>query len=361
AIRPTSIFREPEVAKSYLNNDQYRLYDLIWKRMVASQAAPQSIETTSVDIEANSSGPNGAYLLRATQSRTVFPGFTTIYKESSDEEEEEAKEGSLPALAGGDPLALLGLDPKQHFTQPPARFTDASLVKALEDNGIGRPSTYAAILSTILDRGYVERAERHLIPLEIGMIVNDLLTEHFPRVVDIGFTAQMEELLDDIADGKEDWIRVIGDFYSPFRQSVDDAMVNIERIELPVEPTGEPCELCGMPMLIRQGRFGKFVGCSGFPKCRNTKPILTTIGVKCPTCQGELVEKKTRKGRRRVFYGCANYPTCDFTSWERPLSEPCPHCGGILIKTNADSARCHRCEAVVDIESLKPVAAEVGA
>jgi len=236
----------------------------------------------------------------------------------------------------------LGLFLEQHFTQPPPRFTEASLVKALEQNGIGRPSTYASILSTIQERGYVHRVERHLEPLELGYVVNDLLTRHFGDIVDTEFTARMERELDAIAQGKIPLVPVLRRFYEPFQQKVAQASTEMEKVSLPVEYTDEVCESCGRPMVIKAGRFGKFLACSGFPECRHTRRLLTKVGVRCPRCGGELVERRGR-GRRRTFYGCANYPHCDFTTSQRPLPYPCPECGQLLVAESRDQAKCLQC------------------
>ena len=354
AIRPTSIFREPDKMRQYLTSPQFRLYDLIWKRMIASQTSPARYETTAVDIEGRTQ--DKTYLLRANDSIMVFAGFSAIYSEGQDEEEKKDqtdKNRKLPELTVGEALNLMGLDPKQHFTQPPPRFTDASLVKALEANGIGRPSTYASILSTVQDRGYVERVERQLRPMEMGFVVNDILTEHFQEVVDIGFTAGMEEELDHIATRGEDWVTVIRDFYRPFEISLKKADENIEKVELIPEWTGEDCELCGKPLLVRQSRYGRFIACSGFPSCRYTRPILNTIGVTCPQCGGDLVEKRTRRGR--VFYGCSNYPTCGFASWDKPLLEKCPECSGLMVQSGSSGTRCTQCGQTFALEAIRPV------
>ncbi len=353
AIRPTSILREPDRIKQYLTSAQFRLYDLIWKRMVASQTTPARYETTAVDIDGATQ--DKTYLLRANDSVMVFPGFTAIYSEGQDEDEKDKPDNNkkLPELSAGEALNLLELDPKQHFTQPPPRYTDASLVKALEANGIGRPSTYASIMSTIQDRGYVERVERQLRPMEMGVVVNDILTEHFQEVVDIGFTAGMEAELDQIASGSEDWVGVVRDFYKPFAISLKKADENIEKVEIVPEWTGEDCELCGKPLLVRQSKYGRFIACSGFPGCRYTRPILNTIGVTCPQCGGDLVGKRTKRGR--TFYGCSNYPSCGFASWDRPLPEKCPECGGLMVQSGSSNARCTQCSQTFSMDAIQKV------
>jgi DNA topoisomerase I len=261
----------------------------------------------------------------------------------------------VPPLTAQELLDLIKLLPEQHFTEPPPRFTEASLVKALEEYGIGRPSTYASILSVIDKRGYVEKMEKRLHPTEIGFAVNDLLVEYFGDVVDVGFTARMEEELDEIAEGNKEWVPVIREFYEPFQKDVEHADANIEKVDM-VEQFGEPCPTCGKPLLIRYGRYGKFIGCSDFPNCRYTAPFLVKVGVKCPQCGvGDVVEKKTK--RNRFFYGCSNYKngdpeSCDFTSWNRPIPQPCPNCGGLLTLKGKDAAKCIKCENEYSMSDL---------
>ncbi|MBI4317365.1 MAG: type I DNA topoisomerase [Chloroflexi bacterium] len=356
AVRPTSITRDPESIKHFLAPEQYKLYRLIWQRMLASQMASAIMDTTSVDILAGRVVNNMPYLFRATGSTVKFPGFMIVYKESKDEgevEEEEAKK-VLPPLAQGEELDLLKLVPEQHFTSPPPRYTEATLVKALEEYGIGRPSTYAPTLSTIQDRGYVERIDKRLKATEIGTIVNDLLVKHFPEIVDTGFTAHMEEELDEIAAGERSWVPVIREFYDPFSATVVRADSEMERVELKPEPAGEDCEKCGQPMLIKFGRYGKFIACSGYPKCRNAKSFAIKIGVNCPECGGELVEKKTR--RKRIFFSCGSYPKCTFGVWNRPLPNPCPSCGGLLTINGKNAVTCTKCGEVSEASPV-PVAA----
>lgn len=341
AIRPTSVFREPNAIKAYLDADQFKLYELIWKRFVASQMASAIYDTTAVDIGASPSSHPATqpprYLFRANGSIIKFRGFLAVYAESKDEptDTDDERNRELPALAKDDPLNLLGIYPEQHFTQPPPRYTEATLIKALEEHGIGRPSTYAPILSTIQERGYIERMpDRRLKPTDMGFLVNDLLVKHFAKEVDLKFTAQMEERLDKVADGEEQWVQVMKDFYTPFKQTLDRAAVEMPNVTLPVETTDEICEVCGSPMVIKRGRFGKFLACSTFPKCRNTKNLSATggsvkTGVTCPECKrGEIEERKSRRGR--VFYGCNRYPGCKFASSDKPIKAPCPKCGGLL-------------------------------
>ena len=353
AVRPTSVRREPNSIKRYLNRDQFRLYELIWKRMVASQMSPALLDTTSVDIEAKN---QKSYLLRATSSIIKFPGFTILYSEGKDDAPEE-REKALPLLVKGDPLELLALRPEQHFTQPPPRYTEATLVKALEERGIGRPSTYAPILSTIQERGYVERADGRFQPLELGFVVSELLTGHFPDIVDLGFTAQMEDGLDQIARGERNWVPFLQDFYIPFEKSLQIAEEQMEKIRVVGEPTDETCEQCGRPMVIKLGRYGRFLACSGYPECKNTKPLLVKIGVKCPKCGHELVQRQTKK--KRTFYGCASYPECDFASHDRPIPQPCPQCGGLMAMRGKRMAKCLKCEFSTSMASLEREAVEV--
>ncbi len=357
AIRPTSVFREPKSLKDRLSPEQYRLYDLIWRRFVASQMSPAIYDTMRVEIEAGPPGkPKPPYLFRASGSKLRFPGFLAVYEESTDEPAEKEHEGTMPPpLEKGDPLLLVRLLPEQHFTKPPARYTEASLVKALEEYGIGRPSTYAPIIATIQNRGYVRKEGRTLYPTETGILVNDLLTRHFPDIVDTGFTAQMEEKLDLIAAGKLEWVPMLREFYAGFEKELREAeeKMPVMRVE---EKLGRDCPECGSPLIVRWGRYGKFIGCSAYPKCRYTEPWLEKIGVKCPLDGGDIVEKRTRKGR--IFYGCSNYPKCDFTSWKRPIPQPCPECGGLLVMKNRQTAQCLSCNAQIPLSELAEVEAE---
>lgn len=365
AIRPTSVLREPNALKETLSHDQFRLYTLIWQRFLASQMAPAVYDTISVDIVAGLDRDDHRepalnevkgypYLFRAASSTLKFPGFLVVYEEARDEDlaPEEEEEGKLiPELSVDEVLDLLRLLPEQHFTQPPPRYSEATLVKALEEYGIGRPSTYAPILSTIQQRGYVERVDRRLVPTETGKLVNDLLVQHFPDIVDVGFTAHMEENLDRIAAGETEWVPVVREFYEPFEEQLVQAERTMPKVEgMSHQPIGRDCPECGAPLLLRWGRYGKFIGCSNFPTCRHTEPFLEKIGVACPKDGGELVERKTRKGR--VFYGCANYPACDFTSWKRPLPQPCPNCGGLLVVANKQSAQCLQCQSLIALDEL---------
>ncbi len=360
AIRPTSVFREPEAIREHLSRDQYRLYRLIWQRFLASQMEPAVYDTVTVEVAA---GPDGMaedrpYLFRATGSTLRFPGFLMVYEEAADEDAEEEKTQQIPPLKVDELLDLVRLIPEQHFTQPPPRYTEATLIRALEEYGIGRPSTYAPILSTIQQRGYVRRDGRRLVPTETGFLVNDLLVEHFPEVMDYGFTAEMEARLDEIASGERKWVPVVQEFWVPFKQRLDAADQGIEKADLGPEEVGRNCPKCGRPLIVRWGRYGKFIGCKGFPECRYTEPWLEKVGARCPQCGGDLVEKRTRKGR--VGYGCANYPECGFWVWQRPLPQPCPVCGGLLTEGRKGTARCTNCGAEVSVEELPEVEMEAG-
>ncbi|MBC8503734.1 MAG: type I DNA topoisomerase [Anaerolineales bacterium] len=338
AVRPTSVFRTPKSIKDHLSRDQYRMYQLIWQRFVASQMSNAIFDTISVEIDGTE--VKHKYLLRATGSTIRFPGFLVVYKDISKKSEEEMP---VPTnLTVGQLLKLIRLIPEQHFTQPPPRFSDASLVKDLEENGIGRPSTYAPILSTLQNRGYVTREKRRLFPTETGIVVNDLLVEHFPEIVDINFTAGMEKDLDQVATGKKSWVEIVRDFYGPFEKQLELAIEKMPEVNAGPELVGRECPECSNELVIRWGRHGKFIGCSNFPKCRYTEPWLEKIGVKCPEDSGELVIRKTRKGR--VFYGCTNYPECEFSSWKLPIRVPCPKCSGLLVAENKNHVVCLSCD-----------------
>jgi len=351
AIRPTSVLRQPEAIKTHLTPEQYKLYLLIWQRFVASQMESAIYDTLSVDVLAD--GQEHKYLFRASGSTIKFPGFLVVYEETVDEDakNEDGENIRIPAgLIEGQKHLLIRLIPEQHFTQPPPRFTEATLVQMLEEYGIGRPSTYAPILSTIQQRGYVMREAKRLSPTETGFLVNDLVVEHFPEIVDLGFTAGMEEDLDLVADGKQGWQKVIGNFYEKFEPQVKKAQAEIPVTKAEPEKIGRACPKCGHDLVIRWGRFGKFISCSTFPACRFTEAILEKIDVACPKDGGELVMRKTRKGR--VFYGCANYPECDFTNWKRPVANPCPSCGGLMVVSNKKEVQCTICSESFLIEQL---------
>ena len=343
AIRPTKIWREPSLIKAYLTAAQFKLYQLIWKRMVASQMSAAVFDNTAVDIQAQCLDSKTKYLLRTSCSVSRFPGFMILYTEGKDEDEKEGKKSSpLPLLEKGDELELLGLFPEQHFTQPPFRFTEATLVKMLEQWGIGRPSTYAPILSTIQERSYVTKDKGSFQPTELGFVVNDLLVKHFSNIIDIKFTAHMEEGLDEVANQNRDWVGVVQDFYIPFEKSLQSASLLMEKVKLADELTEEICPECGKPLVIKIGRYGKFLACSGYPECKYTKAFQVKIGVSCPQCGSELVERMSKK--KRVFYGCSNYPHCQFATNFRPLPQPCPKCGGLLTLYHGKLAKCTKCE-----------------
>lgn len=323
AIRPTNAARNPESLKVFLNKDQFRIYQLIWARFIASQMKPAVFDTVAVDIQ------GGEFVFRANGNIIKFPGFLGVYQEGKDDEAPE-EEAQLPELNPGDMLKLLKVDPRQHFTQPPPRYTEATLIKTLEEKGIGRPSTYAPIIDTILKRNYVSVEEKRLKPTDLGQVVVDLLKQKFSKVVDYDFTAEMEEKLDKVAEGGMDWVKVLADFYHPFSEEVKTAFENVERVELPQEESTEVCEKCGRTMVYKYGRFGKFLACPGYPECKNTKAIRKEMGVSCPKCgSGQITERKSKKGR--FFYGCNQYPQCDFVSWERPYKTPCPKCGSMCV------------------------------
>lgn len=351
AIRPTSTYREPAKIKKFLSAPQFRLYDLIWKRMVASQMAAATLDNTTVDIEARCPKPRTDYLLRTFASEIVFPGFITLYTESKDEEEkEEDKIRALPTLKKGDGLKLLGIFPEQRFTQPPPRYTEATLVKMLEQKGIGRPSTYAPILSTIQEREYVTKTKGVFQPTELGFVVNDLLVEHFPDIVNVEFTARMEDDLDEIASNHKNWVNVIEKFYTPFEGSIADAHEKMEKVKLADKQIEENCPQCGKPIVVKTGRFGKFLACSGYPECKYTKPYQIKTGAKCPQCGGELMEKMSKKGK--VFYGCSKYPECKFAVFNKPLPEPCPQCSGLVVE-QGNFKKCTKCSYREKIEQEK--------
>ena len=375
AIRPTDPRRQPENVKNYLEPRQYKLYDLIWRRTMASQMPEAEIETTAIDIAGNERAEG--YLFRATGSVIVFDGWRRLYAENNDEQ-------TLPKVAEGAALKLQSLDPLQHFTEPPPRYSEATLIKALEEYGIGRPSTYAPTVSTVVDRGYVEREDRRLKPTELAFLVNDLLVEHFPKIVDYQFTAHFEEELDDIAEGTKQMLPVLKEFYEPFKQNLMDKEATLSKKDISEEATDEKCELCGKPMVIKFGRYGKFLACSGFPECKNAKPLAGTpeaegtdevcdkcgkpmqikrgrfgtflgctgypeckniksmnkkTGVACPDCgQGEIVEKRSKRGRN--FYSCNRYPDCKFALWSKPTGEKCPKCDSLIVFAAKGTVRC---------------------
>lgn len=355
AIRPTSVERTPAALKAHLSKDQYRLYKLVWERFVASQMAPAVYDTVAAEIWAGPAAmpiASRPYLFRASGSTLTFPGFLAVYG-AEDPEAENNEDGDAPQipsdLSVGEPLDLLTLLPQQHFTQPPPRYSEASLVKALEEHGIGRPSTYASIISTIQQRGYVDQEARRLHPTDIGTIVNDMLVRYFPDVLSVDFTARLEDELDEIAEGKP-WVPVIGEFYQQFSHDLAVADQAIPKLDLKKEPelVGRDCPLSGHPLVYREGRFGRFIGCSNYPHCRYTEQVLVKTGVTCPQCGGDLIEKRSKRGR--VFYGCSNYPECNWTSWKKPVPVPCPVCGGVMVQENKDTLKCTACGHVMPSE-----------
>jgi DNA topoisomerase I len=404
AIRPTSAMRDPESLRPFLTPEQFRLYDLIWKRFVASQMASAIFDQTTVEIDARRPGGT-PYGFRATGSVLRFKGFLTVYLEGRDDGDEADDDGRprLPELAAGEGLDLLKLWTEQHFTQPPPRYTEATLVKALEEHGIGRPSTYAPILSTIQDREYVEKEDKRFKPTPLGILVNDLLVGHFENIVDVDFTANLEEKLDDIAQGEVPWVPVIREFYDPFEATLSRAQEEIKHVNEtaevtdatcqncgkpmsiklgrfgrflsctgypecktsrpldgeggpPPEPSDEVCENCGKQMLIKTGRYGRFLSCSDYPACKTSRPIVVKLGLTCPSCeQGEIVEKKGRSGR--PFYGCNRYPDCDWVAWQRPLPDPCDVCGKLRIPLAQDKIHCIGCDGEIPRRERKDGAA----
>ncbi len=322
AIRPTDLKNSPKELKASLSADQYKLYKLIYERFLASQMSEAVLEATTVAFDVN------GVSFRATGVRTLFAGFTVIYTEGRDDQGE--KEVQLPPIREGDSFEPKAVTPEQKFTQPPARYTEATLVKTLEEKGIGRPSTYAPTITTIVDRGYVLREKKTLQPTELGFVVTRLMKENFKGIVDVAFTAGMEEKLDKVEEGQVPWQQVVGDFYTPFEKDLEAAGANIDKVKLPDPVSDVPCDKCGAMMVIKTGRFGKFLACPNFPECRNTKPLIEKLDVQCPKCGGDIIKRHTKKGKN--FYGCSNYPNCDFVSWDKPVPGKCPKCGGILVQ-----------------------------
>lgn len=335
AIRPTDIELDPKDIKEYLSADQYKLYKLIYERFLASQMADEQFTSITASIDAN------GCTFRASGRRTVFDGFSKIYIEGKDEQDDELVQ--LPPLNVGDVLTLHKVTPTQKFTQPLPRYTEAALIRELEEKGIGRPSTYSPTITTIVERGYVVRTKKVLTPTELGFVVTRLMKENFSNIVDIGFTASMEEQLDDIEEGTAEWRSVLGKFYEPFIQTVEKAAKTVERVKVEDEVSDVPCDKCGAMMVYKMGRFGRFLACPNFPTCRNTKAIVEKIGVKCPKCEGEIIKRKNTKGR--AFYGCERYPECDFISWDRPIGMTCPKCGGILVQKMGTNGRYVTCSS----------------
>ena len=321
AIRPTDLSNDPKSLKESLSAEQYKLYKLIYERFVASQMSEQVQAVTSVTFDAN-----GA-TFKSSGTRTLFDGYSAVYVESRDEEETET---ALPPIAEGDTFRAKSVDAQQKFTQPPSRYTEASLVRALEEKGIGRPSTYAPTISTVIDRGYVMREKKMLMPTDLGFIVTNLMKGSFPDIVDVAFTAKMEEELDEVEEGKMQWTNLIRSFYGPFMETVEKADAEIERVKIPDEVSDVVCDKCGAMMVYKTGRFGKFLACPNFPNCRNTKPIIEKIDVPCPKCGAAILKRHSKKGN--TFYGCERYPDCDFTSWNPLVKEKCPKCGGYMVQ-----------------------------
>lgn len=322
AIRPTEVFREPNSIKDSLTPEQYKLYKLIWDRFISSQMASAVLDTISTDIKA------GKYIFKASGSKIKFEGFMALYVESTDDAEE--KEAMLPDLEEEQEIKLKKLEPKQHFTQPPPRYTEATLIKALEEHEIGRPSTYAPTIATIIARDYVEREKKLLKPTDLGKIVTQIMKEHFKDIVNIEFTANMEKQLDDVEEGEIKWNKVLEEFYKNFVDTLKEAEKDLEKVKIPEEETDIECEKCGRKMVIKHGRFGKFLACPGFPDCKNAKPLQQDTGAICPKCGGKILGKKSKKGKK--YFGCEHNPQCDFMTWDTPLKEKCPQCGGLLVQ-----------------------------
>lgn len=329
AIRPTNPALTPEKVKSSLTSDQYKLYSLIWKRFIASLMASCVQNTVKAEIQAVTEGKEGYCIFTAAGYSIKFDGYTVLYEEATDDEEED---GKLPELSLNDKLKLKELKGNQHFTQPPARYTEATLIKALEENGIGRPSTYATIITTIVKREYIKRQQKQLYPTELGEAITKLLNEKFPKIVNTKFTAGMETQLDEVGEGKEDYIAMLHEFYDDFEKTLAKAKTDMKdvKVQLKEDQTDIPCEKCGRMMVIKTGRFGKFLACPGYPECKNAKPLVTKTDAKCPKCGGEVIEKKSKKGY--TFYGCGNWPNCDFMTWDKPTDDKCPNCGKSLFK-----------------------------
>ena len=340
AIRPTMPELFPEKIKKSLSSDQFKVYKLIWERFMASQMSECIHSVTQADITSVSENKK-PYVFKASGYTVDFDGFTVLYTEGKDSAEEKAK--ALPELSENMPLKLKSMDSNQHFTEPPPRYTEASLIKALEEDGIGRPSTYASIISTITSREYVSKEGKALKPTELGEVITKLMKERFPKIVNLKFTAQMESDLDSIEEGKNDWKDTLSEFYGDFAKTLEKAKEEMKdvKITLKEDETGEICDKCGKPMVVKYGRFGRFIACSGYPECKNIKKIVNEIGVKCPKCGGEVIKRKSKRGR--FFFGCNNYPNCDFVSWDEPTNEKCPQCGKMLFKKNTKKPKIY-CE-----------------
>ena len=336
AIRPSSVLRTPDSIASYLTKDQLKLYTLIWSRFVASQMTAAVYDTVQVDLEQNN------HVFKANGSTIKFAGYQKVYQDNA-----EAKKGNvLPEMQVGDEVQLAKLSPEQHFTQPPARYSEATLIKTLEEIGVGRPSTYAPTIETIQKRYYVKLVSKRFEPTELGYVVHQMIEQYFPNIVDTHFTASMEDNLDLVEEGKEEWVQVIDKFYQPFKVEVDKAEVEIEKVQIKDEPAGFNCEKCGHPMVIKLGRFGKFYACSNFPECHHTQAIVKDIGITCPTCgKGKVIERKSKKNR--LFYGCDRYPECEFVSWDKPIGRNCPKCDHYLVEKKGRGGKqiaCSNCD-----------------
>ena len=333
AIRPSHIEITPEIAKANLTPEQYKLYSLIWKRFIASQMASCALNTNSIDIA------NGKYTFKASGSTIKFDGFMKVYDYTTEDDENDVL---LPSLEEGEVLEPSSVEGKQHFTQPPARYTEASFVKLLEEKGIGRPSTYVPTISTLLSREYVIREKKNLIPTELGFIVNNIMSDYFKQIVDVDFTAGMERKLDNIEEGNEEWKSVVGEFFAPLQQAIEKAEKEISKVVIEDKVSDVPCDKCGRMMVIKKGRYGTFLACPGYPECKNAKPIVEELDVPCPKCGGKILAKRSKKGKK--FFGCSNYPNCDFVSWNEPIKEPCPKCGSYMTmkfsKTKGNYAVC---------------------
>lgn len=341
AIRPSYAKRNPHSLKNWLSADQYKLYKLIWDRFMACQMEPAVFDTISVEIEGTPKTIDSKTVInfRASGSKLVFKGFMALYVEGKDDEEDELSQ-ILPNIEKDESLVLINTEANQHFTEPPARYTEATLVKALEEKGIGRPSTYAPTISTIINRGYVERNKKQLVPTELGRIVNQLMVANFTDIVNVNFTAEMEDKLDKVEEGAIQWKTLLREFYEPFKETVKKAET-ISKIEMPVEESDEVCDKCGKKMVIKIGRFGKFLACPGFPECKNTKPFLEEAGVKCPKCSGRVIYRKTKRGRK--YLGCENYPKCDFMTWDMPSDKTCPKCSSFLTQKSKGNTITYKC------------------
>lgn len=344
SIRPTYVKFNPDEIKDSLTNEQYKLYKLIWERFVASQMSSAVYDTLSVDIAV------GDYVFKAVGSKVKFPGFMSVYIEGRDDDG-ESDDVNIPALEEGEALDLKKLDPKQHFTQPPPRYTEATLVKTLEEKGIGRPSTYAPTITTILARGYVEKEKKFLYPTELGKIVTDIMKNNFKDIVDIQFTAQLENMLDEVEVGGKKWVEIMKEFYKDFSAVLSEAEESIGQVEIPVEVSDVICEKCGKNMVVKMGRFGKFLACPGFPECWNSKPIVEEAGVNCPKCGGKIVIRKTKKGRK--YFSCENREECGFMTWDKPLDEKCPKCDSFLVSHMSGKKETIKCSKE-DCDYVKP-------